>query len=49
MIFHNQGETSNDLLEFLYNNIIIYDDNDMDEEEYDNDNDGYIFQYENKI
>ena len=48
-LFHNK-ETSNNLLDFIYNNVSVYnenlEENDIDE---DIDNQFYMDQYENKI
>tara|TARA_B100001094_G_C18139565_1_gene777056 strand:+ start:397 stop:840 length:444 start_codon:yes stop_codon:yes gene_type:complete len=48
-LFHNK-ETSNNLLDFLYNNVSVYNENlEENEEGYNENDDFYMDQYENKI
>ena len=47
-LFHNK-ETSNNLLDFLYNNVIVYNEKEVDDGDYDENDDFYMDPYENNI
>ena len=47
-LFHNK-ETSNNLLDFLYNNVIVYNEKEVDDGDYNENDDFYMDPYENNI